>query len=246
MRRDARQGLERAQEMVAAERLQLTQHPHDSCRVSRRRRGCIPPRIARHPNDGTGQLQRDLLEQILSAHRHPGARRQRCERAQRWQAITIERGACGSRIVRETLEQLGVELKRKGTDHPRRGGASTRTCARRSPEPGRRTTSTTIRDHPGRRRFPRARARWPPTMPFLEGTILRPGRAHDVDDPPPLARGHGRPLGSTRCTRLSFVGERDRQRITVWMLAGRATFAKSPGKGDGYARPVRCCHRRIP
>lgn len=125
MGRYAGHAFEGAQEMVSAQTcdareigqlvglydstLQMPQHAGNSSGVPRQ--DPTPSRTVGHLNDGPGQLESEFLERVRPYYRHPGPGRERCKRPKRGKAIQAERTARPPRIVRESLEQLRIELK---------------------------------------------------------------------------------------------------------------------------------------
>ena len=130
MRRDTRHMLERAQEVIRADAghprevsdgvlfgdagRQMAQHLRDAIVMATGSRGSRTA-LARCTDRRSGKGVSDLLEFVGLLHRSLGACRKRCKGAQRRQAVAIERGMSCTRIMRQLLERLRLELERQTT-----------------------------------------------------------------------------------------------------------------------------------
>ena len=173
---------------LAGSRLQPAEHPADASQISRQRPR-VPAAAPLEPDDRTGKLEGDLLEGVASSEDGPGPCRQRRKGAERWHSIMIECGAPSPRIVRQALEQLGVELEGqasiafavqmrtfeggRGTAEHQGAGRHQGPCA-----------GAAIDERPGQDERDGG-----PRQGLLEGAILRARGADDVDDAPSVAGG---------------------------------------------------------
>jgi hypothetical protein len=66
-----------------------------------------------HLDDGPGQLESELFEGVRPCERPPGPGCKGCEGAERGKAVKTERAASAPGVVRESLEESGIELKGK-------------------------------------------------------------------------------------------------------------------------------------